>query len=150
RRSMDAPVVLQEPSDFSLVLGGPLYQMFRRARMTGPTLELLHRRVVFFWLLCWVPLAVLSLMEGHLWGGTKFSFLRDIETQVRLAAGRPYTSNAGRVLVCVRQRARLPVHPAALVYANPDLVLVFVAGFTSKAALAARTSRPGRWTGVHW
>src|SRR5436309_15487447 len=81
---MAAPVVLQEPSDFSLVLGGPLYQMFRRARMTGPTLELLHRRIVFFWLLCWVPLAVLSLMEGHLWGGTKFSFLRDIETQVRL------------------------------------------------------------------
>src|SRR5271155_1093906 len=79
----------QEPPDFSLVLGGPLYQIFRRTHLTGPALELLRRRVVFFLLLCWVPLAVLSLLEGHLWGGTKVSFLRDVETQVRFLLSLP-------------------------------------------------------------
>jgi hypothetical protein len=79
----------QEPPDFSLVLGGPLYQMYRRTHLTGPALELLRRRIVFFWLLCWVPLAVLSLVEGHLLGGGKFSFLRDIETQVRFLISLP-------------------------------------------------------------
>src|SRR5712691_2596977 len=100
---MAAPTPLQEPSDFSLVLGGPLYQMSRRARLTGPTLEFLHRRAVFSWLLCWVPLAVLSLMEGHLWGGTKFSFLRDIETQVRFLVSLPVLILAEMI---VHQRLR--------------------------------------------
>src|SRR6202041_308881 len=81
--------LLQEPPDFSLVLGGPLYQMFRRTHLTGPALELLRRRVIFFWFLCWVPLAILSLVEGHLLGGANFSFLRDVETQVRFLISLP-------------------------------------------------------------
>src|SRR3984885_10019107 len=81
--------LLQEPPDFSLVLGGPLYQMYRRTHLTGPALELLRRRIIFFWLSCWVPLAVLSLVEGHLLGGGKFSFLHDIETQVRFLISLP-------------------------------------------------------------
>lgn len=86
---MAGQALLQEPPDFSLVLGGPLYQMYRRTHLTGPALELLRRRVTFFWLLCWVPLAVLSLAEGHLLGGGKFSFLRDVETQVRFLISLP-------------------------------------------------------------
>jgi hypothetical protein len=87
--NMAGQALLQEPPDFSLVLGGPLYQMYRRTHLTGPALELLRRRVTFFWLLCWVPLAVLSLAEGHLLGGGKFSFLRDVETQVRFLISLP-------------------------------------------------------------
>jgi hypothetical protein len=86
---MPVSAPLQESPDFSLVLGGPLYQIFRRAHLTGPALELLRRRVVFFVLLCWVPLAILSLVEGHLLGGAKFSFVRDIETQVRFLISLP-------------------------------------------------------------
>jgi len=86
---MGARALLQEPPDFSLVLGGPLFQMFRRSHLTGPALELLRRRVIFFWFLCWVPLAILSLVEGHLLGGAKFSFLRDVETQVRFLISLP-------------------------------------------------------------
>ena len=33
---MAVPTPLQEPPDFSLVLGGPLYQMLWRAHLTGP------------------------------------------------------------------------------------------------------------------
>ncbi len=80
---------LQEPPDFSLVLGGPLYRMFRRTHLSGPALELLRRRVLFFCLLCWAPLLVLSLVEGHLVGGGKFSFLHDVETQVRFLISLP-------------------------------------------------------------
>jgi hypothetical protein len=57
---MAVPAPLQEPHEFSLVLGGLLYQMLRQTHMTGPKLELLRRRVAFLLLLCWVPLAVLS------------------------------------------------------------------------------------------
>src|SRR5260370_11677317 len=86
---MAVPTPLQEPPEFSLVLGGPLYQMLRRAHLTGPALELLRRRIVISVLLCWVPLAVLSLAQAHLLGGAKLSFFRDIETHVRLVASLP-------------------------------------------------------------
>ena len=32
-----------EPEDFSLVLGGPLIQLLRKAHLEGDALELLHR-----------------------------------------------------------------------------------------------------------
>ncbi len=96
----------QESPDFSLVLGGPLYRMFRRAHLTGPGLELLHRRIVFLWLVSWVPLAVLSLAEGHLLGGAKFSFLRDIETQVRFLVSLPILMLAE---IAVHRRIRIVV-----------------------------------------
>jgi hypothetical protein len=86
---MPTQASFKEQPDFSLVLGGPLYQMFRWTHLAGPALEFLRRRIVSFWLLCWVPLVVLSLAEGHLLGGAKISFLRDIETQVRFLISLP-------------------------------------------------------------
>ena len=35
-----------EPEDFSLVLGGPLFQLLRKAHLEGEALELLHRRII--------------------------------------------------------------------------------------------------------
>jgi hypothetical protein len=87
--NMAGQALLQEPPDFSLVLGGPLYHLFIRTHLTGPALELLRRRIVIFCLVCWVPLALLSVLEGHLLGGAKFSFLRDIETHVRFLISLP-------------------------------------------------------------
>jgi hypothetical protein len=46
----------QEAPDFSLVLGGPLYQLLRKAHLEGDAMELLHRRVLAAILLTWVPL----------------------------------------------------------------------------------------------
>jgi hypothetical protein len=37
---------LPESHDFSLVLGGPLHQFFRRSRLARGALELLHRRTI--------------------------------------------------------------------------------------------------------
>lgn len=94
---------LQEPPDFSLVLGGPLYQMLRRARLTGPALEMLRRRVMISVLLCWVPLAVLSLAQSHFLDGAKLSFFRDIETHVRFLVSLPVLILAEMI---VHQRIR--------------------------------------------
>ena len=100
---MAVPTPLQEPPDFSLVLGGPLYQMLWRAHLTGPALELLRRRIVISALLCWVPLAVLSLAQAHFLGGAKLSFFRDIETHVRLLVSPPVLILAEMI---VHQRIR--------------------------------------------
>jgi hypothetical protein len=61
--------VVPEPQDFSLVLGGPLYQLFRRTRLADDALQLLHRRVFALTLLAWLPLLLLSVMEGYAWVG---------------------------------------------------------------------------------
>src|ERR1700750_2176651 len=100
---MTTPVSSQEPPDFSLVLGGPLYQLLRRTRLTGPALEMAYRRVAIFVLLCWVPLAVLSLAQIHFLGEARLSFFRDIETHVRFLVALPVLILAE---VIVHQRIR--------------------------------------------
>jgi hypothetical protein len=86
---MAAPAPMQEPPDFSLVLGGPLYRLLRWAHLADPNLKLLRRQVVLSVLVCWVPLAVLSLAQAHFLGGAKLSFFRDIETHVRFLISLP-------------------------------------------------------------
>ena len=87
--TMSKPPILQEPPDFSLVLGGPLYQIYRRTHLSGPTLELLQRRVLVISLSAWLPLGVLAAIEGHLLGGKGLTFLGDIESHVRFIVALP-------------------------------------------------------------
>jgi hypothetical protein len=76
--------------DFSLVLGGPLYQLWRGTRLTDDTLHLLHRRVLAMVLVAWVPLLALSIAEGHAWGDrVTLPFLHDVEMHVRLLIALP-------------------------------------------------------------
>ncbi|HWN85510.1 MAG TPA: hypothetical protein VNN99_10170, partial [Vicinamibacterales bacterium] len=76
--------LLPPPPDFSLVLGGPLYQLMRGARLAGDTLQLLRRRIVVLATLAWAPLLVLSAAQGHAWGDSvALSFIRDVELHVR-------------------------------------------------------------------
>ena len=79
-----------EPPDFSLVLGGPLFQLFRRTRLSGDALELLRRRILAITLFTWLPLLFLSLLEGRAFGGAiKIPFLSDIEAHVRFLIALP-------------------------------------------------------------
>jgi hypothetical protein len=64
--------------DFSLMLGGPLYQMLQRAHLAGPTLKLQKRRVLFMIAITWLPLLFLSAITGHVLGGQGLPFLRDV------------------------------------------------------------------------
>jgi hypothetical protein len=52
-------------ADFSLVLGGPLYQVLQRTHLTGDALQLLRRRVVVLTMTAWAPLLILTAVEGH-------------------------------------------------------------------------------------
>lgn len=86
---MSEPTILQEPPDFSLVLGGPLFQIFWRAHLSGPALELLRRRIMVISLTAWLPLGILAAIEGHFLGRQTLSFLGDIESHVRFLVALP-------------------------------------------------------------
>ncbi len=84
------PFLVQEVPDFSLVLGGPIFQLFRRSHLSGGGLELLYRRILAITLIAWLPLLVLSLLGTYLPADApKLSFLRDIEAQARLLVALP-------------------------------------------------------------
>ena len=81
---------LHKTPDFSLVLGGPLYQLLRRAHLTDDALTMVRRRIVVITLLVWLPLLVLSMLEGHaLEGSAAVPFLIDVEVHVRYLAALP-------------------------------------------------------------
>ena len=75
--------------DFSLVLGGPLFQLFRRSHLTGDALELAQKRIIAVSLFCWLPLLALSTLEGKLRGGIAVPFLFDVEAHVRFLIVTP-------------------------------------------------------------
>jgi hypothetical protein len=81
---------LDEPADFSLVVGGPLFQLYRRAYLSGDALELVRRRVVVIMVITWLPLLVLSMVGGHVLGGAiAVPFLYDLETHARFLIALP-------------------------------------------------------------
>ena len=76
--------------DFSLVVGGPLFQALRRARLTGDGLQLVHRRIVALATIAWVPLFVLSVADGKAWGNAVAApFLHDIDVHARFLIALP-------------------------------------------------------------
>jgi hypothetical protein len=75
--------------DFSLVLGGPLYQLYLRTRLARPPLHLLRRRMIALPAIAWLPLLVLSAIEGVAWSGTQLPFLADIAVHARYLLAIP-------------------------------------------------------------
>jgi len=92
-----------ESEDFSLVLGGPLFQLLRRFHLGGNALELLNRRIVAFILLTWFPLLILSLFATGGESVGRISFFRDIEVHARFLVALPVLIGA-ELLVHVRIR----------------------------------------------
>jgi hypothetical protein len=78
-----------EPEDFQLVLGGPFFQLLRRAHLEGDALELLHRRVIASVALTWFPLLVLSTLSRVVGGVGRVSFFHDIEVHARFLVALP-------------------------------------------------------------
>ncbi len=103
----DGADLLKHPTDFSLVLGGPLFQLLRRAHLSDDALTMARRRVVVIALLSWLPLLVLSALEGRaLDGSVAVPFLRDVEVHVRFLVALPLLMAAELV---VHRRMRLVV-----------------------------------------
>src|SRR5262249_54614347 len=82
------PNLLEQPLDFSLVLGGPIYQLFRKSRLAGDHLELLYRRMLVIPLFAWLPLLLLTLV-GSSAGSGFVSFIHDVEAHVRFLVALP-------------------------------------------------------------
>jgi hypothetical protein len=77
--------ILREPPDFSLVLGGPLYQLLRRAHISGDALELVRRRAIIIALFSWLPL--LPLRELVRRAGRERADLLPAEHAARVSGG---------------------------------------------------------------
>ena len=76
--------------DFSLVLGGPLFQLFRQAHLSGDGLQLLRRRVLVITGIAWLPLLLLSAFAGSTYDAAAgVPFLHDIEAHVRFLFSLP-------------------------------------------------------------
>jgi hypothetical protein len=98
---------VREPQDFSLVLGGPLFQLLRRSRLSGDALELVRQRIIVISLFAWLPLLALSALEGQLLGGrVAVPFLLDMEVHIKFLLVMPLLIAAELV---VHQRIRLVV-----------------------------------------
>ncbi len=79
----------KKSQDFSLVLGGPLYQLLIRAGLEDSALGHLKQRIVVIPLFAWLPLFLLSLLDGKALGGVRIPFLYDIEMQFRFLLALP-------------------------------------------------------------
>ena len=112
-----SPAPAQEP-DFSLVLGGPLYQLLRRTHLSDDHMLLQRRRIVALTAIAWLPLLLLTAAGGQLFSGVAVPFLTDIEVHARLLLALPLLVAAELV---VHQRMRLVAatfHTRALIPAG--------------------------------
>lgn len=95
----------REPLDFSLVLGGPLYQLLRHVRLSDDALLLQRRRIVVIALVAWLPLLLLSALGGQLLGGgVAVPFLLDVDVHVKFLLAMPLLI-AAELVVHQRMRA---------------------------------------------
>jgi hypothetical protein len=152
-----------ETEEFSLVLGGPLYQLMLRSGLVKPPLGHLGFRIAIITLFAWLPLAVLSAIRGDFAHAVKVPFIYDFEVQTRFLFALPLMIVA-ELFVYLRMRAitaqfvereivtgkTRPAFDAVVSSATrlrnsiaaeiALLILVFAAGpFVWKAAVALRT-----------
>jgi hypothetical protein len=80
----------QHPPDFSLAVGGPFFRLLRRAHLYDDAMLLVRQRVIVFSLFAWLPLLLLSMLQGQLLGGEVAApFLLDVEVHVRFLVAMP-------------------------------------------------------------
>ena len=94
---------LKDVEDFSLVLGGPLFQLLRKSHLEGDAMDLLHRRILASVLITWFPLLLLSLFSSTSNSVARLSFFQDIEVHARFLVALPVLIGA-ELLVHLRIR----------------------------------------------
>ncbi|MEI6653980.1 MAG: hypothetical protein WCP45_04375 [Verrucomicrobiota bacterium] len=80
---------LPELQNFSLVLGGPLYQLLRKTHLDDDVGSHLRHRILIISGLIWLPLLILCAIKGTLLRGIDIPFLVDVETHARLLVAVP-------------------------------------------------------------
>ena len=94
-------------ADFSVVLGGPLYRLYRRLGLSGESLEFLRRRSMAVALFAWLPLLLLAVIDGNAWNGVAQAFLPDVDVHARLLVALPLLLGA-ELHVHGRMRGSMP------------------------------------------
>ena len=79
----------EKVTDFSLVMGGPIFQFFRKTRLAGDQLELLRRRVFTIVSIAWLPMLFLDLVASQPGITGRLTFLHDVEVQARFLVALP-------------------------------------------------------------
>jgi len=95
-----------EPTDFSLVQGGPLFQFLLSARLLRPPTGMLGRRIVAVFLIGWLPLLLITLVSGSALGGVGVPFFFDVDAHARLLLSAPFLLAAE---VIVHRRIKMVV-----------------------------------------
>jgi hypothetical protein len=82
--------VFQGAQNFSLVLGGPLFQLLCKSHLSDDAMTHLRQRVIVIALVGWLPLFLLSALQGDLAGHrVAVPFLRDLEVHIRFLVAVP-------------------------------------------------------------
>ena len=110
------PNLLQKSDDFSLVLGGPIYQLLRKAHLEGDHLEFLKRRLIIITLVVWLPLLLLTTLGSFAENAGRVSFFRDVEVQVRFLIALP-------VLIAAELIVHSRIHPVVRRFVERRIVL---------------------------
>jgi hypothetical protein len=79
----------EQNEDFSLVLGGPLYQLLLRSRFIQPPFGNLGSWIGVITAVAWLPLVLLTIFFGRFAGGVKVPFLYDLDVHARLLFALP-------------------------------------------------------------
>ena len=79
----------EKVTDLSLVMGGPIFQLFRKAHLSGDHLELLHRRLLTIISIAWLPMLILDLVASRHGIPGGLTFLHDVEVQARFLVALP-------------------------------------------------------------
>lgn len=95
-----------ESPNFSLVLGGPTYQLLLRFRLADSAFEHVRKRMIVISMFAWLPLLLLALLNGTVWSGVELPFLYDIEVHARFLVALPLLIYAE---LLIHQRMRLIV-----------------------------------------
>ena len=93
----------EQNEDFSLVRGGPLYQLLLRFRLIQPPFGHLGLRMGVITALAWLPLVPLALLSDRFASGVKVPFLYDFEVHARLLFSLPLMVLA-ELVIYIRMR----------------------------------------------
>lgn len=109
---------LNDSDEFSLVLGGPTFELFRKAHLASTGSELLIRRIVFITLFTWLPLLLLTLISQS--SVARTSFFRDVEVHTRFLIALP-TLIAAELIIHLRLRPAVRAFIERGIVATEDL-----------------------------
>lgn len=154
----------EQRMEFSIVRGGALYRLEQSLGLVGPENLGVHKRAIIFATITWLPLAILSIIQGAAVGATYHdAFLPDFAAHARFLVAGPLLiiaeAVAQRRMQCVADRfkqagllegAGLVAFNAARVWTLrltasrvPDLIILLIIALIGTQLRGLLEDRPG-------